>query len=247
MAERLLGRYRVIILDRPGFGYSERPHGRPWAAMEQAELLHKALRQLGVERPVVVGHSWGTLVALAHAIRYPAETGGLVLLSGYYFPTFRLDALMVAPVALPVLGDILRYTVSPLLGRLMLPLTKRAMFSPREVPARFDADYSEGMAMRPSQLRASADDGALMIPGALEFRDELGSLTVPTVILAGAGDKVVFSKMAARLHAALPSSILHVVQGAGHMVHYAVPRQLAATIAAVARSGSLPSAVAKAA
>jgi pimeloyl-ACP methyl ester carboxylesterase len=50
---------------------------------------------------VVVGHSWGTLVALALAIRHPADTAGLVLLSGYYFPTFRLDALMVAPGAKP--------------------------------------------------------------------------------------------------------------------------------------------------
>src|SRR5919199_515382 len=58
VAERLVGRRRVIIFDRPGFGYSERPRGRSWTATQQAELLHEALRRLGVERPVVVGHSW---------------------------------------------------------------------------------------------------------------------------------------------------------------------------------------------
>jgi pimeloyl-ACP methyl ester carboxylesterase len=239
--------HRVIAFDRPGFGHSERPRGRLWTAEAQAELLYKAAKQLGVERPVVVGHSWGAIVALAMALRHQADIAGAVLVSGYYFWTLRPDVLPVTLASVPVLGDILRYTVSPLLGRLMLPLAKRAMFSPRDVPARFDADYSDGMAMRPSQLRATADDGALMIPGALEFRGELGSLTVPTVILAGAGDKVVFSRMAERLHAALPSSILHVVQGAGHMVHYAVPRQLAATVAAVARSGATPEAAARAA
>jgi pimeloyl-ACP methyl ester carboxylesterase len=239
--------HRVIAFDRPGFGHSERPRGKLWTAEAQAGLLYQAAKQLGVERPVVVGHSWGAIVALAMALRHQADIAGTVLISGYYFWTLRPDVLPVTLAAIPVLGDILRYTVSPLFGRLLLPLTKRAMFSPREVPARFEADYSEGMAMRPSQLRASADDGALMIPGALEFRDELGSLAVPTVILAGAGDKVVFSKMAARLHAALPSSILHVVQGAGHMVHYAVPRQVAATIAAVARTGALPGVTARAA
>ena len=72
VAERLLGTCRVVIFDRPGFGHSERPRWRPWAAFEQAELLHKALDQLEVRRPVVVGHSWGTLVALARAIRHPA-------------------------------------------------------------------------------------------------------------------------------------------------------------------------------
>src|SRR5689334_14209711 len=64
LAERLLENHRVIIFDRPGFGHSQRPHGRMWTAMEQAELLHGALQQLGVERPVVVGHSWGAIVAL---------------------------------------------------------------------------------------------------------------------------------------------------------------------------------------
>jgi pimeloyl-ACP methyl ester carboxylesterase len=70
VAERLVGSCRVIIFDRPGFGYSERPRWRPWAAMEQARLLHDAMCQLGVQRAVVVGHSWGTLVALALAVRY---------------------------------------------------------------------------------------------------------------------------------------------------------------------------------
>jgi len=89
VAERLLGTRRVIIFDRPGYGYSERPRWRPWTAIAQAELLHKALRESGgVEQPVIVGHSWGTLVALAFAIRHQSDTAGLVLLSGYYFRSF---------------------------------------------------------------------------------------------------------------------------------------------------------------
>ena len=59
VAELLLETNRVIVFDRPGFGHSERPRGRAWTAMQQAELLHKALKRLGIERPVVVGHSWG--------------------------------------------------------------------------------------------------------------------------------------------------------------------------------------------
>lgn len=228
--------HRVIAFDRPGFGHSDRPRGRLWTTEAQADLLHQALVQLGVERPVVVGHSWGAIVALAMAARHQADFAGAVLLSGYYFWTLRPDVLPVTLGALPVVGDILRYTVSPLLGRLLMPLVKRAMFSPLPVPARFRAAYSDAMALRPSQIRATSDDGALMIPGALQLHGELGSLTLPTVILAGAEDKVVFSRMAARLHAALPSSILHVVQGAGHMVHYAVPRQVAGIVAAVAGS-----------
>src|ERR1700760_1888369 len=116
VAEFLLRSHRVVIFDRPGFGYSERPRGHLWTAAQQADLLYKALRQLGVERPVVVGHSWGTIVALALAERHQADVAGLVLLSGYYFWTLRPDVLLVLAGALPVLGDVLRYTVLPLLG-----------------------------------------------------------------------------------------------------------------------------------
>ncbi|WP_218127571.1 alpha/beta fold hydrolase [Belnapia rosea] len=226
VAELLLETHRVIVFDRPGFGHSERPRGRLWTAMEQAELLHKALKRLGVERPVVVGHSWGAIVALSMAVRHPADTAGLVLLSGYYFWTLRPDVLLVAPGAIPVLGDILRYTVSPWLGRLFMPLLKRVMFSPAPISARFRADYSDAMALRPSQIRATSVDGALMIPGALSLRRHYDELSMPVVIMAGEGDKVVFARRAKQLQARIPGSVLRIVKGAGHMVHHSAPRQV---------------------
>ena len=233
VAERLLGTCRVVILDRPGYGYSERPRGRPWAAFEQAELLHQALKRLGVERPVVVGHSWGTLVALALAIRHPADTAGLVLLSGYYFPTFRLDALMVAPGATPVLGDILRYTVSPIFGWLGMPLTKLAMFAPAPVTERFKAEYSNAMALRPWQIRATCVDGALMVPSAAGLQAHYGELAMPVAIMAGDGDKIVSYHLAERLRAAMRDSTLQIVAGAGHMVHHVATDRVVDAILAV--------------
>jgi pimeloyl-ACP methyl ester carboxylesterase len=238
VAERLLETSRVIIFDRPGYGYSERPRWRPWAAFEQAELLHKALKRLGVERPVVVGHSWGTLVALALAIRHPADTAGLVLLSGYYFPTFRLDALMVVPGATPILGDILRYTVSPLFGWLTMPLTKRVMFAPAPLTTRFNAEYSMAMELRPSQIRATCVDGTWMVPSAMQLRPHYGGLSLPVAIMAGDGDKIVSYRLAERLHATLPGSTLEIVKGAGHMIHHvATDRAVEAILAVAAKSG----------
>jgi pimeloyl-ACP methyl ester carboxylesterase len=234
VADLLLETHRVVIFDRPGFGHSERPRGRAWTAMEQAELLHQALKQLGIERPIVVGHSWGAIVALSLAVRHPDDTAGLVLLSGYYFWTLRPDVLLVVPGAIPVLGDILRYTVSPLLGRLMMPLLKRAMFSPARVPARFRTEYSDAMALRPSQIRATSGDGALMIPGALSLQRHYRELSMPVVIMAGKGDKVVFARMANRLHAGVPGSLLWIVKGVGHMIHHSVPRQVVEAIEQVA-------------
>ena len=240
VAERLLETHRVIVFDRPGFGHSGRPRWRPWAAIEQAELLHKALARLGVERPVVVGHSWGTLAALALAIRHPADTAGLVLLSGYYFPTPRLDALLVAPGAIPILGDVLRYTVSPLLGRLTMPLTKRVMFAPAPVTPRFRAEYSTAMALRPSQIRATCVDGTMMVPSAMRLRGHYGGLSLPVAIMAGDGDKIVSPRLAERLRAAIPGSTLRIVEGAGHMVHHVAADQVAGAIRAVAEGSGDP-------
>lgn len=234
VVERLLRTHRVIIFDRPGFGHSERPRGRMWTADQQAELLHKALRELGIERPVVVGHSWGAIVALALAVRHQAHVAGLVLVSGYYFWTLRPDVLMVAPGALPVLGDVLRWTVSPLLGWLQMPLLKWAIFSPARVTARFQAEYSPAMALRPSQLRAASMDGALMIPGALALQPHYRELTLPVAIMSGDGDRVVFKRRAEQLRDTVAGSTLHVVPGAGHMVHYSAPEKVAQLVEEIA-------------
>jgi pimeloyl-ACP methyl ester carboxylesterase len=240
VAERLLPNHRVIIFDRPGFGHSERPRGVMWTAEQQSELLHKALRQLNVDRPVIVGHSWGTLVALEMAVREPANTAGLVLVSGYYFWTFRLDVPLAAIGALPVLGDLLRYTITPLLGWLKMPLLKRVMFSPSPVPERFQTEFSPAMALRPSQIRASSMDGALMIEGAMALRDQYEKLAMPVTIIAGDNDKVVFKRMSQRLAARIPNSVLQLVPGAGHMVHHLAPQRVADAVESVAVAAVKP-------
>jgi pimeloyl-ACP methyl ester carboxylesterase len=238
VAELLLHKHRVVIFDRPGFGYSERPRGRVWTAAQQADLLREALQQLGIERPIVVGHSWGTIVALALAVRHPSEMSGLVLLSGYYFWTVRPDVLFVLPGAILGLGDLLRYTISPILGWLQMPLLKWIMFSPARVSPRFQAEYSPAMALRPSQIRATSVDGALMIPGVLNLRAHYRDLTMPTVIIAGADDKVVFKRNSERLKRILPGSVLQIVKGAGHMVHHFVPQQVVEAVASMTRASS---------
>jgi pimeloyl-ACP methyl ester carboxylesterase len=233
VAEILQRNHRVIIFDRPGFGHSERPRGLWTAGRQQADLLHKALQKLGIVRPVVVGHSWGAIVAMAMAIRHEEDTAGVVALSGYYFWTLRPDVLLAGAGALPVVGDILRYTVSPLLNWLLMPLVKRVLFSPGPVPARFQDEFSTAMAVRPSQIRATSEDGALMIPGALALEDHYKGLTLPVIIMAGEGDKVVFKRRAEQLGAAIEGSGLHVIPGAGHMVHYQATQKVVEVVEAV--------------
>src|SRR6202790_3294765 len=114
--------YRVIVFDRPGFGHSSRPRSVVWTPDAQAELINGALAQLGVSNAIVLGHSWSASVAVAMALKYPVLVRGLVLASGYYYPTLRPDVALMAAPSLPFVGDILSYTFSPLLSRAIWPL-----------------------------------------------------------------------------------------------------------------------------
>lgn len=186
------------------------------------------LRQIGVQQPVVLGHSWGTLVALNMALGDAADLRGLVLVPGYYYPTARADVALAAPAALPILGDVLRYTVSPLSGRLLFKRTVQAMFAPAPIPDDFFESVAREMVLRPVQIRAEAEDAAFMIPAAAQLGAHYSGLKTPLSIFAGADDKVVDPKAhSVRLHRAIPGSTLLVAPGAGHMVHYAIPAEIA--------------------
>ena len=219
LMDRLSDRYRVIAFDRPGYGYSERPRGRAWTTQAQAELLRKACVALGVGPLLVVGHSWGTLVALEMALRFPVS--GLVLLSGYYFPTPRVDSLLLAVPAIPVLGQIIRHTISPLVGR---PLTRRMirrMFAPAPVPDAFYEALPLTFMLRPSQLHASAQDAGRMVPTAAKLASHYEELQMPVIILAADSDGIVKpSGQSMRLKDRLKRGELEVIPDAGHMLHY---------------------------
>jgi pimeloyl-ACP methyl ester carboxylesterase len=234
--DRLAGDHRVIAFDRPGFGYSARPRSTAWTPAKQAELFHDALSQLGVVRPIVVGHSWGTLVALALALDYPADVDRLVLVSGYYFPSARVDAALQVPTVTPLLGDLLRYTVLPVIGRVMAPITVRELFAPAPVPERF-AQSPLSLSLRPSQLRAAAQEAVLMVPSAAELQSRYSELEMPVAIIAGRGDRIVNpKKQSNRLAQLILNEDAQLVQGAGHMVHYFAPDQIAAAVRAGAGS-----------
>jgi pimeloyl-ACP methyl ester carboxylesterase len=220
LLDTLASRYRVIVFDRPGYGHSERPRTTLWTPQAQADLLHRALQEIGVARAVVLAHSIGTQTAIALALKYPYFVRSMVLMSGYYYPTPRLDVPWMSVPAIPLLGDLMRYTLSPLLSRLIWPLLTRRVFNPSAVPERF-TEYPVWLACRPSQLRASSAETAMMIPEAAVLSRHHAELTMPIVIVAGDGDRMVDTRtQSVRLQQELPHSILQIVPGEGHMLHY---------------------------
>jgi pimeloyl-ACP methyl ester carboxylesterase len=222
---------RVIAFDRPGFGYTERPRRRSWTAADQADLMLGAMTALGVEEAVLIGHSWGTLVALEAARRRPERVRGLVLMSGYYWPTPRLDVPFFSGPAIPGLGDVMRFTISPLLGWLMAPLVFKQIFAPSKVPAHFKAGFATSMALRPSQLHAVAADTARLPLEAIKAAAGHRQVTAPVLVISGDRDRIVsFTGQSQRLAGELAAGQLQVVEGAGHMMHHTARDEVATGI-----------------
>ncbi len=232
LVDRLAHDHRVIAFDRPGFGHSTRPRGRAWTTKRQGELLYKALQHLGVQRPVVVGHSLGSLVAMNIALHHQEDVAGLVLMSGYYLPTLRPDIPLAGATAIPILGDLLRFTVSPLFGRLTMRLVIKMMFAPAKVTRRFRRGFGSSMALRPLSLHAIGADSLNMAPDAAKTEGGRRTLEqIPVLILGGRDDRIVsFDHQSARLARELPHAKLQVVEGAGHMIHHSAPDEVADAI-----------------
>ena len=226
--------FRVVVFDRPGFGHSERPRGTVWTPDAQAELIKAALTQLGVSRAIILGHSWGASVAVAMGLKYPDLVRGLVLASGYYYPTIRPDVVAMGAPALPIVGDFLSQTISPLLSRAIWPLMLKKIFGPKSVPTKFQA-FPKEMAMRPSQIRASASEAALMIPDAFALRGKYADLQVPTVIIAGEDDKLIdIDSQSDRLHDDVSQSTIRRIAGNGHMIQQTATDEVMSAIREVA-------------
>ena len=231
ITERLGPGYRVLVFDRPGFGYSERPRGRKWGPFEQAKLLLRAFDILGIEQPVIVGHSWGTLVALALALETGCKVAGLVLLSGYYYPMPRASASAAPRSPFPIIDDVVWQTVMPFVWRLRAHGAVSRIFAPCPVPDRFKRMYSIPDALRPSQMKAVQEEAAMLGEAVRSFSALYKEVSVPVRLLAGSDDRIVDTKKhSARLHLELGGSTFRVVQGCGHMVHHTAPDEVTSAI-----------------
>ena len=114
----------------------------------------------------------------------------------------------------------------------MRPFFLQKMFGPAPIPKKFDG-FPEKMALRPSQIRASAAESALMIPDAFSMQKDYGDMKMPVVIIAGEEDRVIdidIDKQSARLHRDVTQSMLHRIPEVGHMVHQTVTVALMAAI-----------------
>ena len=223
-------RYRLVALDRPGYGHSDRPRAELAGPEAQARLLHQALAQLGVERPILIGHSWGGAMVLAYAQEFPADTAGVLVLAGWSHPA-RAATLWVAGLpAAPVIGGLMSRALAPALSGGLARDIIAQLFAPEPVPASF-ADFPIDLALRPSQLRANAEDLAALNADVARLRTRYRQIAVPVEILTGGADKIVDpAAHAFRLARAVPDAGFQVLPGVGHMLHHTQPDAVCAAL-----------------
>ena len=134
--------------------------------------------------------------------------------------------------------------MAPPFARATLSPTLKGMFAPLPIPPRFHALFPRELVSRPSQIRATASDGTIMVTEARRLLERLraqpASARRPMAVVAGLGDRVVDpADQAERLARETPRARLLLVRGAGHMVHHAAPDAVADAILALGQAPAL--------
>lgn len=245
-AQRLAERYRVTLFDRPGLGWTDRLPGTggAWNTAEespraQAALLIRAADRLGVQNPVVLGHSFGGIVALAWGLERPEETAALVLVAGVAEPwpgglgwVYRVNGSAPGSALFVPL-------VTALLPRSYVADSIKAIFAPQSPPEGYAAHIGAELVLRRGSIRANAQQVNALRPHVVEMQKHYGQLTMPIEMIHGDADTIVPLDIHARvLMQDVPNGALKVLPGVGHMPQHSHADEVIAAIdRAAARAG----------
>jgi len=230
---------RVIMIDRPGRGYSERPENGHLIEV-QARYIRDVLAALDVENPVVVGQSYGGAVALAYALQYQDDMAGLVLLAPVSHEWPGGVAWYNNASQIPALGFLLRRLVIPVYGQLVATGGVEDSFAPDAPPENYAERAGLALLFRAKDFKANAADLARLKPQIVEQQSRYGELDLPVVIFAGANDRTVFPSIHSEaLERDIAGATLTMLPDTGHALHHAEPDEILPAIRAIgARSGS---------
>jgi pimeloyl-ACP methyl ester carboxylesterase len=235
--------WRVLSFDRPGHGWSDRPGGRESAsAARQSQLIREGLRQLGVERAVVVAHSLAGAVATRMALDDPALVRGLVLLGAVTHEWPGGVTWYYTPAASSWAGWLFNRAVAVPVGSVMLDGAVRSVFAPDPAPDDYAERSGARLVLRPAEFLANAQDVVELIHGVRDQQHRYGEITAPVSVIHGLSDTTVSPDLHARAFARqVPGARLVLLPGGGHMPHHAardvVLDEIEAVIAAARAAG----------
>jgi pimeloyl-ACP methyl ester carboxylesterase len=234
LGDLLAQRYRVILIDRPGHGWSDRNSEMDSTPDVQARMIAEALDRLGIGRAILVVHSWSGALGARLALDAPERLTGLVMLAPVTHPWRGGVGRYNKVVTTPVVGPLLAFTITLPLGLLFAGPGARNVFLPQVMPDGFVQDTATPLLLRPREFLANARDLMSLKQAVIEQSPRYGEITLPVTILAGDADKTVSTEIHARAFAyAVPQTKLVVLEGVGHMVQQAAPERVIAEIEAM--------------
>lgn len=224
LGERLARDHRVILIDRPGHGGSQRERVEDSTPKVQARMIAEALEKLGVAPAIIVVHSLAGAIGARIALDYPAHVAGLVMLAPVTHPWYGGVGFYSKLVTTPVIGPLLAYTITLPLGLLMTEAGARNVFLPQVMADDFVTSSATRLLLRPREFLANARDIVDLKAAVAEQAPRYGEIDRPVTIISGDADKTVTTSIHSRLFAAaVKDARLIVLEGVGHMVQYAAP------------------------
>ena len=236
VVDLLSSEYRVVAIDRPGHGQSDRPAGKTATVEYQAQLLHRTFSSLGISEPVLVGHSWGAALALAYALKYPNEVSGMVLLAPAAYADGGGNGLLRTMATTSVVGDVSLLLGKLIMGRRMLKRVLTQAFYPQRVPDNYLKIASSSWLGR-KQLKAYLEDEWNLNDSLKKMSARYSDINIPVVIVTGDEDRIVSPKENAyRLRAAISQSQLIELKYTGHEIPQTHPESIYAALRLISRS-----------
>jgi pimeloyl-ACP methyl ester carboxylesterase len=240
LGEMLAGHHRVILIDRPGHGWSTRERQRDSTPAIQGRMIEEAMQKLSVGPVILVVHSWAGALGAWMALEYPQRVAGLVMLAPVAYPWPGGVGWYNRLVTTPLIGPLLAYTITLPLGTFLTGPGARNVFLPQAMPPDFVSDTATPLLLRPREFLANARDLVTLKAAVAEQAPRYGEIAAPTVVITGDSDNTVSPRIHSRPFAAsVPNARLIVLPGVGHMVQNAAPelvmREIDAMIGELAR------------
>jgi pimeloyl-ACP methyl ester carboxylesterase len=244
IGELLAKNHRVILIDRPGHGWSTRDDLENSTPAMQAKMIDEVLGKLGAGAAIVVVHSLAGALGPLLALDYPQRVAGLVMLAPVAYPWPGGVGWYNKVVTAPVIGPLLAYTITLPLGLILADPGARSVFAPQIMPSGFVSDSATPLLLRPREFLANAWDLVTLKTAVAEQAPRYKNIKVPVVVITGDTDSTVSPNIHSRpFAAAVPNAKLIVLPGVGHMVQYAAPERVVREIEAmIANTNAAPKA-----
>jgi pimeloyl-ACP methyl ester carboxylesterase len=234
LGDLLARKYHVILIDRPGHGWSTRERVTDSTPDVQARMIAEALEKLQLGPVILVVHSLAGALGARMALDHADRLAGLVMLAPVTHPWRGGVGWYNEAVTTPVIGPLLAYTVTLPLGVILAKPSARNVFLPQAMPDNFVSDTAALLLLRPREFVANAYDLMTLKAAVAAQAPRYGEIRMPVTVISGDVDKTVSTNIHSRpFTATVPHAKLIVLEGVGHMVQNAAPDLVAAEIEAI--------------